>query len=175
MQTSLIKTNLRAIGIFAALVAAAATGCAWPGPHLQHNSEVEHHFDGYRIYPQYQYYTAGTLEDPRAIVALKEGYTLDSPEWTKVGMTPDKLEMWITAMKQGKWVDMNQLPNGAHLIGRNGEVAGHYYSVWEYPLVRVPEEKTIAMNIPLAELRNTNRFWIEMNYDGGIGRFGGGF
>ncbi len=175
MQKTYKKTHIRGIGIFAVLIAAAVMGCAWPGPHLQHNSEVERHFDGYQIYPQYQYYTAGTLEDPRAIVALKEGYALDSPEWTKVSMTPDTLEMWITAMKKGDFVDENQLPNGAHLIGRNGEVAGHYYSVWQHPLVRVPEEKTIAMNIPLNELRNTNRFWIEMNYDGGIGKFGGDY
>ena len=174
MQKSFILSHFKVLGIFAVLMAAAAMGCSWPWPHLQHNAEVERYFDGYQIYPQYQYYTAGTLEDPRAIVALKEGYTLDSPEWTKVSMTPDKLETWITAMKKGAWVDENQLPNGAHLIGGSGEVAGHFYSVWDYPLVRVPAEKTIAMNIPMAELRNTNRFWIEMNYDGGIGRFGSG-
>jgi len=174
MQTSLKHVYMRAVGIFASLVVAMAFGCSWPGPHLQHNSAVARYFDGYQIYPQYQYYTAGTLEDPRAIVALKTGYALESPDWSKVSMTPAKLEQWITALKRGAFVEDNQFPNGANLIGRNGEVAGHYYSVWEYPRVRVPAQKTIAMTVPMAVLRNTNRFYIEMNYDGGIGRFGGG-
>jgi len=161
MQTSLAKTHFRAIGIIAALMAATALGCSWPGPHIQHNSAVDTHFDGYQIYPKYQYYTAGTLEDPKAILALKPGYTLDSPEWKAVTMTPGELEQWITAMKDSDFVDYNQFPNGANVIGRNGEVAGHYYSVWRFPLVRTPADNTIAMQVPIGDYRVTNKWYIE--------------
>lgn len=171
METTFKKVHWRAAGIIAALMAVAALGCTWPGPHLQHNAAVESQFDGYQIYSQYQYYTAGTLEDPRAILALKPGYTLESSEWQAVRMTPGELEQWISAMKNSDFVDYNQFPNGADLIGQNGEVAGHYYSVWRYPLVRTPADKTIALNVPIGEYRMTNKWYIE-GFAGGPGKGG---
>lgn len=169
MRTSYLNANWSIAGIIAVLLAATALGCSWPWPYLQHNTAVERHFDGYQIYPQYQYYTAGTLDDPRAIVALKSGYTLDSPEWTAVSMTSETLEQWITALKKDPFVEDNELPNGANLVGRNKEVAGYYYSVWDFPAVRVAEEKTISMAVPLAEYRMTNRFYMEMHSNDGFG------
>lgn len=138
------------------IMAAILFGCAWPGPHLQHNSAVALHFDSFRIYPQYQYYTAGTLQDPRAILALKPGYILESPGWQAVHMTPELLAQWIGAFKADMFVDGNVFSDGANVIGLNGELAGHYYSVWEYPVVRVPKAMTIAVAVPRADYRRHN-------------------
>lgn len=161
--------------LFMALaMAAMAAGCSWSGPHLQHNSAVGNQFDTYQIYPQYQYYTAGTLEDPRAILALKPGYTLASTGWQAVDMTPDLLARWIAAFKADSFVDGNVFSDGATVVAQNGEVAGYYYSVWEFPVVRVPKEMTIALAVPAADYRPYNEKIIDFlsdDHDGfGFGR-----
>ena len=151
-------------------MASIAAGCSWPGPHLQHNLAVESHFDAFQIYPQYQYYTAGNLNDPRAILALKPGYTLESPGWQTVDMTPELLAQWIAAFKEDSFVDGNVFPDGAAVIGYDGELAGHYYSVWEYPVVRVPKEMTIAQAVPDADYRRHNEKIKDFLYGGDDGR-----
>lgn len=148
--------NIIVACFLATAVAMAVLGCSWPGPHLQHNKEVAVQFDGYRIYPGYQYYTSGTIEDPRAILALKPGYILNSLSWQRVDMTSRDIEQWVVAMKKDPFVDENTFSNGAHIIGSGGEIAGYYYSVWEFPLVRTEGEKTIAMNKPINNYRLTN-------------------
>lgn len=169
MKALSLKGHRKAAGVLVAVITATVIACSWPGPHLQHNAGVDRYFEGFHVYPRYQYHTAGTLEDPRAIVALKPGYTLDAPQWRAVVMTPEKLERWIAALKKSAFVEYNQFPNGADVIGRNGEVVGHYYSVWSYPRVRVPQETTITMAVPLPQLRKFNRFHMEMMFDGDHG------
>ncbi len=172
MKTSGKTILCRPIYLISALtMAAVVAGCSWSGPHLQHNTAVASHFDSYQIYPQYQYYTAGTMKDPRAIVALKPGYTLESPGWQAVDMTPELLARWIAAFKEDSFVDGNVFSDGANVVGLNGEVAGYYYSVWEFPVVRVPREMTIALSVPAADYRPYNEKIIDfLSDDDGIGR-----
>ena len=99
MKTSLSKQLRHGVALFGMLLPAILMGCTWAGPHLQHNNAVTLHFDSFQVYPQYQYFTAGTLDDPRAILALKPDYTLDSPGWQAVRMTPALLEQWISAFQ----------------------------------------------------------------------------
>ncbi|MEJ2155281.1 MAG: hypothetical protein P8X96_08080 [Desulfobacteraceae bacterium] len=158
--------------VLALVLAATAAGCSWSGPHLQHNSAVASHFDSYEIYPQYQYYTAGTLQDPRAILALKPGFALESPGWQPVDMTPELLSQWIAAFKEDYFADGNVFSDGANVVGQNGEVAGHFYSIWEFPVVRIPKEMTIALAVPAAEYRPYNEkvidFWADDHDDYGF-------
>lgn len=156
MRTQLSNIQRSCILALAFFWMTAVFSCTWPGPHLQHNWAVEKQFDSYKIYPEHQYYTGGTLEDPRAVLALKTDYILDSPNWQKVNMTTEELERWIQALKKDSFVEYNTFSNGARVVGDSGEIAGYYYSVWEFPLVRIPKEKTILMAVPDAEYRSTN-------------------
>lgn len=161
METNFKKRPRPAALILGVLMVAFLAGCTWPGPHLQHNTAVESHFDSFQIYPQYQYYTAGTLKDPRAIVALKPGYTLESPGWQAVNMTPGLLEQWIAAFKEDSFVEGNVFPDGANVIGHDGELAGYFYSAWVYPVVRIPRKMTIALAVPEVEYRPHNEKVID--------------
>jgi|GEM_PF-2843035 len=136
-----------------------AFGCSWPGPHLQQNWAVETQFDNYQLYPDYHYYVSGDLKDPRAVLALKPGYTLDSSGWQPVNMTVNDLEQWIQALKMDSLVEYNTFPNGANIIGSKGEIAGVYYSVWELPLVQMQDENTFLLVKPRAEYRSTSHWW----------------
>ncbi len=156
MFKHLKMASWRTLWILIGLVVVAAMGCSWPGPYIKHDWSIENQFDGYEIFDGYQYFTSGTLDDPRAIVALKPDYALDSPDWTPVKMTPEELAQWIAALKKDSFVEYNTFPNGAKVIGEDGDVAGYYYSVWEFPLVRMPKEKTLVMAAPRAEYRSTN-------------------
>lgn len=131
-------------------------GCTWPGPHIQPNREVAARFESLQLYPGYQYYISGTVEDPRAVAALTPGYKLDAPGWQAVEMTPGELEQWIRAMKKDPYVEYNVYPDGAFLRGFDGEIVGYYYSVWEFPLVKMPDEKTIRMIKPADNYRVNN-------------------
>ena len=161
MKTLFAKRPGRTVAVFGVLAAAILMGCTWPGPHLQHNTAVDYQFNSYQIYPQHQYYIAGTLKDPRAILALKPGYTLESPGWQAVNMTPELLERWIAAFNEDSFVEGNVFPDGANIIGHNGELAGYYYSAWEYPVVRIPRQMTIALAVPEVEYRPHNEKIID--------------
>lgn len=141
----------------AGIMAAMVLGCSWPGSHLRHSWKVENQFDKHEIIAGHHYFTGGTLEDPRAILVLKPEYQLDSPQWQPATMMPDELAKWVDALKKDSFVKYNTFSNGAKLIDGNGAIAGYYFSVWEFPLVRMPEEKTIQLSVPRAEYRSTNR------------------
>lgn len=53
-------------------------------------------------------------------------------------------------------MDGNVFPDGAKVIGHDGEPAGYYYSVWAYPVVRVPNATTITLAVPEADYRPNN-------------------
>lgn len=157
MHKRLMDRPWSGILVITGLMAAMVLGCSWPGSHLRHSWTVESQFDGNEIFTEHQYFTGGTLEDPRAILVLKPEYQLDSPDWRPVSMTQEELAQWIGALKKDYFVSYNTFPNGAKVIGDSGEIAGYYYSVWEFPLVRMPGEKTVQLAVPRTEYRSTNR------------------
>lgn len=157
MESDHLKNISR--GLLAVMLTMALVGCAWSGPHLIHNWAVETQFDSYQIYPGYDYYTSGTLKDPRGVLALKPGYAMDSKGWQPVKMTPQNLERWVQALKKDSFVEYNTFANGARILGRNGVVVGHYYSVWEFPRVYMPDDKTVQINKPWNDYRDTNERW----------------
>ena len=132
------------------------SGCAWYGAYIGHDTEVGRQFDTYQIYPGYQYYTCGTLEDPRAVLALKPGYTLDAKYWQPVEMTSGKLKEWVLALKKDPFVEFNTFSNGARIMDDEGNVAGYYYSVWDFPVIRFSKSKELLINKPPPDYRYYN-------------------
>ena len=159
--------------LFWLLMTVNLIACTWPGPHLQHNTAVDEYFNSFQVYPQYQYYTADTLKDPRAILALKPGYTLDSPGWQAVDMNPQLLESWISAFKKDSLLEGNLFPDGANVVSHNGELVGYFYSAWVYPVVRVPKAMTVAIAVPQDEYRPNNEKVLDLlsGDDGVMGNY----
>jgi hypothetical protein len=157
MQNRSMDRRWGDILVITGLMVAMVLGCSWPSAYLRHSWTVENQFDNHEIFTKHQYFTGGTLEDPRAILVLKPDYQLDSPGWQPVTMTQEALAQWIDALKKDFFVGYNTFSNGAKVIVDKGEIAGYYYSVWEFPLVRMPGEKNIQLAVPRAEYRSTNR------------------
>ena len=144
-------------GLFLILTTALVlSGCAWYGAYIVNNLQVGHQFDTYQIYPGYHYYTCGTLEDPRAVLALKPGYRLNSKDWQPFEMTSEKLKKWVLALKKAPFVEFNTFSNGAWIIDNDGNVAGYYYSVWSFPIIRFSESGELLINKPSPVYRYYN-------------------
>ena len=131
-------------------------GCSWFGAYIRHNQKVADRFESFQLYPGYKYYAAGTLADPRAVVALKPGYHLRSAGWQSVEMTPEKLKAWVQALKNVPFAEDNTFPNGAQIIDAQGHIAGYYYSVWAFPIISFPVAKALVMNAPPPNYRYYN-------------------
>jgi hypothetical protein len=142
--------------VLSTLAAILLSGCGWYGAYIRHNLEVADRFDTYQVYSGYDYYTSGTLEDPRAVLALKPGYAVTSTDWQPVAMTTEKLQEWVLALKKDPFVEFNTFSNGAQIIDDQGDVAGFYYSVWDFPIIRFSESGELLINKPLPVYRYHN-------------------
>ena len=156
MKGKLSKYQKRGLLIILATVL-VLSGCAWYGAYIANNLQVGRQFDTYQIYAGYQYYTCGTLEDPRAVLALKPGYALDSKGWQPTEMTPEKLKKWVLALKRVPFVEFNTFSNGAQIIDNDGNLAGYYYSVWSFPIIRFSKSKELLINKPQPVYRYYNK------------------
>lgn len=143
-------------GLWALLAALVLSGCSWPGAYIQHNLDVADRFNTYQVYPGCQYFTSGTLEDPRAVLALKSGYSLTSEGWQPVQMTSKELEQWVQALKKDSFAEYNTYSDGAQIIDDQGNIAGFYFSVWEFPLIRFTASKELILRKPAADYRLDN-------------------
>jgi hypothetical protein len=149
--------TIKGVAFVVLFTATLLWGCSWYGAYIRHNQEVADRFESYQLYPGYRYYTAGTLADPRAVLALKPGYQLKSTGWQPVEMTPDKLKTWVQALDKVPFADENMFPNGAQIIDDQGHIAGYYYSVWDFPIIRFSEANTLVMNKPPPNYRYYNK------------------
>jgi hypothetical protein len=149
-------------------VAMLLTGCSWYGGYIRHNLEVRNWFDAYHLYSGYHYYTCGTLEDPRAVLALKPEYTLNSDGWESVAMTADQLKVWVLALKKDPFVEFNTFSDGAQIIDNQGNIAGVYYSVWDFPIIRFSQSKTLLISKPKPIYRYGNEIKGRMFDDDGM-------
>ncbi len=139
--------------IFATMILA---GCGWQGAYIRHNWEVQDQFDAYQLYPGCRYFTSGTLRDPRGVLALKPEYKLNSDGWMPVAMTGGLLAQWLSALKKGTFVEYNTFSNGAQIVDDQGNIAGYYYSVWDFPRIRFSQPKELMIHKPFAQYRFDN-------------------
>jgi hypothetical protein len=92
------------------------------------NEGIRQAFEAYRVNPELNYYTSGSDVYPNAIMGLNKRYTLDTPLWKQVDMTPEKLRDTVQGMQQ-KADELNLSLQGWSLRDEGGQEIGVWYSV----------------------------------------------
>lgn len=112
------------------------SGCAAGFSHFERSVTVSETYENYDILPDHQYYYNGLPYSPDAVVAVKKGYTLNSPYWHASDVNKQKLSQWIQEMRNIPGSEYNLDPNGAYIFNEKGEQIGQWYSVWDFPVLK---------------------------------------
>ena len=120
-------------------------GCTSKYGRIQRNTEVTELFETQQILPDHTYYYNGFEAIPYVIVGIDNQYTLRSPIWHRVTLTPDLLKQLITRMASV----YSALPRGAWIMGPNDERLGIWYSTEGQTVVRLQKDNSIVLGAPI--------------------------
>jgi hypothetical protein len=146
-----------AFGFQLSLVAMLLAGCASGPRHFQRSYDVADLFQDGRILADHQYYVSGDAYKPLAIVALLQGYTLDSPQWQAVQPDKAQLDQWILRMDNQPGAEYNTESNGARILDPQGRPVGMWYSVWALPGVTFKSGQALDIGRPMTVFPISNR------------------
>lgn len=137
-------------------------GCASGTTYFQRSNDIAAQFEKGRVLDGYRYYLGGPVAKPNAIVALKDGYHLESEHWRLYAATPDALKKMVDRIGQVDGAEEKQqqmISNGARIMDGSGSQIGIWYSVYEYSQVRLLDGKRVYLSFPPARLPiNVRRF-----------------
>jgi uncharacterized protein YneR len=128
-----------AVGLFC-LIPLFFSGCL--GGHfggLKHSSEVAQAFETFQVYEGCRYYYLNQENNPYAVVALHNRYTLTGKMWIEFDPRSEKLEK-IVDLVEGFPVNYS-IPYGSYLQDRQGNTVGYWYSSLQMIGVQVDNEK----------------------------------
>ncbi len=130
-----------------ALSAGMLSGCSATSKNgrLQGNNTATELFETQQILPDHSYYYNGFQAIPYAIVAFDNQYTLRSSAWRQIKPDPDYLKQLVTRMQ----VVYSGIPQGAWIMGPNAERLGIWYSTERQTAVRLREDNSILLAVPV--------------------------
>ena len=102
---------------------------------LKHNRDVAQAFETFHVYGGHRYYYLNQENNPYAVVALQNDYTLTGKMWTEFDPRSEMLEK-IVGLVKGFPVNYSY-PYGARLLDRQGNSVGYWYSSLQMVGVRV--------------------------------------
>lgn len=140
--------------IMVAMIAILAGGCA-AGNYgkATKSTEVDGIFRSGNLPSEYRYYYNGGRYNPRAVLGIQNGYTLQSSAWTPVDPDSNQVEYWRNYFKysHGKidytareWLSFS----GYTLVDRNGREFGMIYSLYPWIISTFPEENVVNVYSP---------------------------
>ena len=155
----MLKTNRQMTSLAGLLILSATAltaGCAMGISHFDRSVSVSDTFENYRPLPDHQYYYNGLPYSPDAVVAIRKGYTLNSPYWHATDATEQKLRQWIREMLNNPGAEYNLDPNGANIFNDKGEIIGAWYSVWDFPLLKFISPTEFSISNPMTVFPPSN-------------------
>ena len=132
-------------------------GCSLGPVHFKRSLNVSQVFERYKVLENHDYYYYGRQYKPLAVVAIQNGYQLNSPKWNRIDVTSEQLKDWIGRMLNQSGAEYNMEPNGAHIMDQNGEKIGLWYSVWALPVLVFESEMASRISDPVTRFPRTNR------------------
>ena len=124
------------------VVAGCATGSYG---HLKQSRDVAQAFETYHVFPDHRYYYLNQENNPYAIVALQNSYTLSGVEWQQFDPQSKKLEKLVGLVK-GFPVNYSQT-YGSYINDSQGNLIGYWYSSLLMHSIRIdPETKVVSIN-----------------------------
>ena len=132
------------------------TGCASGSyGHLKHSREVAQAFETYHVFPDHRYYYLNQENNPYAVVALQNSYTLAGVEWRQFDPQSKKLEKLVDLVKDFP-VNYSQ-PYGSYINDSQGNRIGYWFSsLWMHSIRIGPETKVVSIN--------TEKPWLNDDY-----------
>ncbi len=117
---------------------------------LQSSFNITELFEKAQVLPDHVYYFSGLQGVPDAIVGIHPNYTLRAKTWQQIDFSHTKLKKWIYRMNYVQLV----APQGAWILGPNGDRLGVWFSAQRQTAVRLDQENRLIVAPPLPpELR----------------------
>ena len=92
------------------------------------SKKITQAFETYQVNPDLNYYFSGSDVYPNAIMGLNKRYTLDTPLWQPVSMTPGKLRDMVQWMQQ-RADELGLYQLGWSMRDEKGHEVGIWYSI----------------------------------------------
>lgn len=109
---------------------------------VKHSRDVTQAFETYHVYPEHRYYYLNQENNPYAVVALQEGYTISDYRWTEFDPQTDKLEKVVGLVKSFPANNWNAY--GSYLKDSMGNQIGYWYSSLSLRNIKVDNETKIV-------------------------------
>ena len=150
----------RGNGVIVVVVSVMLAACSTGSTFFQRSNDVASLFEKGQVMEDHRYYAGGPASKPNAIVAIDRNYTLDSPHWTEIAVTPETLRrivLQIGHVDGAEYKERQLMSNGARMIAPDGTQVGIWYSVYDYSQVRIMEGNRVYLSFPPAYLPSNVR------------------
>jgi hypothetical protein len=130
---------------------------------LKHSRDVTQAFETYHVYPDHRYYHLHLENNPYAVIALLNNYTISDNQWREFDPQTDKLEKIVDLVKAFPVNYANAY--GSYLKDSSGNQIGYWYSSLRLRTLKVDHEaKRVSLYTDTPWLRDDDR-----RYGTGIG------
>ena len=164
----------RTIFVFLSLIGFLySSGCSGANyGSLKHSRDVTQAFETYHVYPNHRYYHLHLENNPYAVIALQNSYTISDKQWTEFDPQTDKLEKTVDLVKEFPVNYSNAY--GSYLMDPSGNQIGYWYSSLRLRTIKVDNEaRKVSIYTDTPWLREDGRgFGTGIGI--GIGSGGGG-
>ena len=132
--------NFRAIfallSLIGLLYCLGCSGANYGG--LKHSRDVTQAFETYHVYPKHRYYHLHLENNPYAVIALQNSYTISDKQWREFDPQTAKLEKTVDLVKRFPVNYSNAY--GSYLMDSLGNQIGYWYSSLRLRTLKVDNE-----------------------------------
>ena len=150
--------NFRAIvallSLIGLLYCLGCSGANYGG--LKHSRDVTQAFETYHVYPKHRYYHLHLENNPYAVIALQNSYTISDKQWREFDPQTAKLEKTVDLVKRFPVNYSNAY--GSYLMDSLGNQIGYWYSSLRIRSLKVDNEaKNVSIYTDTPWLRDNER------------------
>ncbi|UCE55476.1 MAG: hypothetical protein JSV31_08555 [Desulfobacterales bacterium] len=123
---------------------------------LKNSRDVTQAFETYHVYPKHRYYHLHLENNPYAVIALQNSYTISDKQWREFDPQTDKLEKTVDLVKRFPVNYSNAY--GSYLMDSLGNQIGYWYSSLRIRSLKVDNEaKKVSIYTDTPWLRDNER------------------
>jgi hypothetical protein len=142
--------SLLVMAIVGVALAVVFAGCATgSNARLARSQSVFESYQGAQVLPMHRYYTTGMVNNPDAILAIANEYTLKTERWKEVTMTPDLLRQLVGRMDDEFAAAAAGL-FGMEVLDEEGTPIGTWYSAVDITRVEMLSATEVRVSPPSA-------------------------
>jgi hypothetical protein len=122
-------------------------GCSANYGSLQRSIDVDRAFNRYEVRYDHRYYYAGGQNDPTAIMAIHEDYTLGTKVWSPIrSISPEVLKRRVEAMSEQLGHSLQNY--GGRIVDPAGKAVGLWFSRYTSVIIRFEEDNVVTVTLP---------------------------